>query len=595
MLLAQAFTKMFQLWEAGELASLKEELLCNKVMLAAFRSLLRILHTQKTDGSWGSKGPREETAYAILALAELSGLAMASSLHHPIHSAILNGRNYLKTYANAGKPEYLWIEKVLYGAQNLSQAYILAALKTPCSPSMDGHRISSLLNINYDDLATFSNLFEKVPLLTSQPQWLIHASCIEGQLFLPMLHEIRQAAFSRTGMTKDKYIAWIPIMWTLANNVNGCNTSARLLFDMMRVSVLNFQVDEFMETVVDAQYGDDIPTMRDIIEDLFKSIDPASVGKEPPKVALSTTGTSLPSNRGSVHNPLAIATYAIQPTDEVQSENGSYVRVTQPASNPTPVLQPTHNSHDVNPSARRPSIAQPLQTFVNYITALASTALAPFASQIPIRMLLKAFLNAHVTQIHLNRSFSSSSSSSSPSSKKPRPSAITSTVLPISIDPSLPGPNFRAWLHDIAATHTSAPYSLALYLALLAHGRPSSLLQTPKQRYVVEDLAGCLARMCRLYNDWGSVSRDRAEGNLNCVDFAELQDPATGRDEKEEVVKERVMGLAEWERKGVERAMEELEREDFDKKLLDGLRVFIDVTDLFGQVYVVKDLASRKV
>lgn len=590
MLLAQSFIKLFQCWEADELAPMGDEVLRNRIMLAAFRSLIRTLHTQNTDGSWGSNGPLEETAYAILALVELSGLPMASFLHQPIHSAILNGRNYLKAHEKPDRPEYLWVEKVLYGAGNLSQAYIFAAMKTPRSHPMVCHRLRGLLKLDYEELAMFTSLFQKVPMLASQPRWLIHASWIEGQLFLPMLHEIRQAVFSRTGMTKDKYVAWIPIMWTLANNTNGCDISARLLFDMMRVSVLNFQVDEFMETLVDAQYRDDITTVRGIIENLFQNIDPTGIEKEQARIDLSTTGTRPRNNRGLDTNSLVTATDDVQPTIEIQLSKNVSASDSQPTSDTGPSPLSTDNDHNTAPSAHCSSIFQPLQSFINYIAVLTSTGLVPLSSQVHIRELLKAFLNAHVTQIHLNRSFSSS-----PSSKERKSSATTSGVLPISMYTSLPTPNFRIWLHNVAATHTSAPYSMALYLALLARGGTPSLLRTPKQHYVVEDLAGCLARMCRLYNDWGSVDRDRGEGNLNCVDFAELRDTAMSGYEDVDAVKERVMALADWERKGVERAMEELEREGADKTLVNGLRVFVDVTDLFGQVYVVKDLASRKV
>ena len=117
MLLAQAFMKLIQSWEAGELASLSEELLRDQIVLAAFRSLLRILCMQSSDGSWGtSGGPREETAYAMLALVELAGLPMASFFDQQIQSAILHGRSYLEAHKQADKPEYLWVEKVLYGA-----------------------------------------------------------------------------------------------------------------------------------------------------------------------------------------------------------------------------------------------------------------------------------------------------------------------------------------------------------------------------------------------------------------------------------------------------------------------------------------------
>ena len=164
--------------------------------------------------------------------------------------------------------------------------------------------------------------------------------------------------------------------------------------------------------------------------------------------------------------------------------------------------------------------------------------------------------------------------------------------------------------------HTSCPYSFHLYLALAeaVHGAP--LLKTPRQRYVADDLCGHLARMCRLDNDHGSMKRDLAEGNLNCVNFPEFQgvdqdevssarfhqDTETAQsagqadDGREREPRVRLMMLADWERQGLKRATQELANlPETDAKLMSLLKVFVDVTDLFGQVYIVKDLASRKI
>ena len=612
MLLAQAFMKMIRGWEAGELGSLSKGLVRNQIVLVAFRSMLRILHTQSSDGSWGSRGPREETAYAILALVELAGLPMASVFDQQIQSALLHGRNYLKASSKPGIPEYLWIEKVLYGAENLSQAYILAALNAPQSPTMEGNRMKSLLNIEYDKMAKFADMFQRIPLLASQPRWLILASWIEGQLFLPMLQDVRQVAFHRPGLTKDKYFAFIPVMWTLANNTNGCNTSARLLFDMMRVSVLNFQADEFMETVVDAGYGDDISTVRDIIEDLFKSISLASVGEQP-EASRSTTEIDLPNGNNHDHKLLAVTVNGIHRTEEVQSVDAvsTFLKDAQTASD-TEVLQTTPNGQDSASSGSGSFISQSLQSFVSYITDLASTAGVHHSFYSRIHAELKAFLLAHLTQIQLNRDFSTQIRAAS-----------TFDGPPIYQNPVQ---SFRTWLHATAAVHTSCPYSFALYMALMsaAHG-PLPLLRTLTQSYVAEDLCGHLARMCRLYNDHGSLKRDIAEANLNSANFPEVREAdangdgnrdvesadsvlgdtvAGGERERfeadadqteEERLKRRLMTLADWERKGLEKAMEELERSpQTDARLMCGLKVFVDVTDLFGQVYAVKDLASRK-
>lgn len=591
MLLSQAFMKMIRCWEGGNLASLSEELLHDRIILIAFRSLLRILITQQSNGCWGSRGSHEETAYAILALVELSSLPMALYFEQQIDSALLHAREYLETPIQGKKSEYLWVEKVLYGAHNISQAYVLAALNAPKRPLMESHRINRLVNIDYKGMTKFADLLQKTPLLSSQPRWLIVASWIEGHLFLPMLEEVRRAVFTRAGMTKDRYLTWIPVMWTLANNTSGCHLSARLLFDMMRVSVLNFQADEFMETVLDTSSDDDGCTVRDTIEDLFKNIDMGS-------------GMEIPSSSAQSFNPCAASTNSTTPTQTA--------RVGQIGSPSTANTQSSSFSSEPSIPPIKPSISQSLELFIRYITKLTATANVPTSIVPQIRAELKAFLDAHLTQTQLNRDFSA------------RKAAIDIPPTACFAYRSPSAPSFRSWLHNTAAVHTSCPYSFTLYLALVSAspGHSGPLLRSSRQRFVAADLCGHLARMCRLYNDHGSLERDLAEGNLNCANFPDFQEGETDDDDcgqtvvstdsevsgtmeggsaksgasnDQERMKRRLMQLAQWERKGLERAMEELDRcSGADANLRGALRVFVDVTDLFGQVYTVKDLASRR-
>ena len=598
MLLAQAFVKLLHCWEACQLAPISEELLRDQIIVVSFRCLLRIVHTQNSDGSWGSKGPREETAYAILALVELASLPMASSFKQQTHSALLRGRNYLTAHSQASKPEYLWVEKVLYGVQSISKAYILAALSPLEKPPLRGQRIMALLNINYTEMAKFGELFQKLPLLASQPRWLVLASWTEGQLFLPMLQEVRRAAFCRAGMSKDKYFTWIPVLWALANNTNGYNMSAKLLFDMMRVSVLNFQADEVMETVLDAGGDDDTPTVREMIEDLFKSVD------HPNEVERPDVGMHAPFPFDNVNHDVHI-NERIQHTHP----HSNSLRDFQSASSVAPAPQCTNGTENTSQSSSVVSLFESLRIFVDYITTIANAACVSKSSLHDIHMELKAFLQAHLTQTQLNRSLFL---------QKQAAAARPSTATPLVQQSSPEAPSFRAWLYQTAAVHTSCPYSFVLYLALASAGGAPPLLRTLRQHYVAEDLCGHLARMCRLYNDYGSLKRDITEGNLNCVNFPEFHvaasegwgplstSPTVAEATKKNGagsgsivegarLKEQLMELADWERKGMERAMEELERDpNIDPRLTGLLKVFVTVTDLFGQVYVVKDLASRK-
>ena len=324
MLLSQAFMSLVDCWEKAEIDSFREPRLLDQILLVAFRSLLRILLSQHSDGSWGSRGPREETAYALLTLVELADLPLASALDQEINSAFLRGRAYLQTRGKPDQIEYLWVEKVLYGAPTLSRSYVIAALTvTPVFPRKDMPRIT------YSGMARFTKTVQATPLLAPQPRWLIYASWIEGQLFLPILLEARLAVFSRAGMTKDKYFSWVPSMWTLADNVNGLYTPTRLLCSMMRVSTLNFQVDEFMETIPEDGYEDHIAVIQQAMEGL--SVDPPSANR----------ANLLDGNIGALSKP---------------------------------VSQTILDNHDAASLTSHSSILLNLRSFISYVTEIAKTA-----------------------------------------------------------------------------------------------------------------------------------------------------------------------------------------------------------------------------
>ena len=57
--------------------------------------------------------------------------------------------------------------------------------------------------------------------------------------------------------------------------------------------------------------------------------------------------------------------------------------------------------------------------------------------------------------------------------------------------------------------------------------------------------------------------------------------------------KTELLWIAEYERRGLNMAMGLLEDELAQGKMVGALRLFIDVTDLYGQVYLLKDIGTR--
>ena len=107
--------------------------------------------------------------------------------------------------------------------------------------------------------------------------------------------------------------------------------------------------------------------------------------------------------------------------------------------------------------------------------------------------------------------------------------------------------------------------------------------------------------MCRQYNDFASINRYRLEQNLNSLNFYEFNlcgdtnaevfsTDNTYADETQR--KAALYQMAECERACMSTAFKELSK-TLDNYTKTALQVFVDVTDLYGQIYVARDIASR--
>ncbi|KAB8228989.1 uncharacterized protein BDW43DRAFT_198004 [Aspergillus alliaceus] len=350
-------------------------------------------------------------------------------------------------------------------------------------------------------------------------------------------------------MKEDKYFSMIPLTWTAYNNRAGTPASCTFMFDMMILSVLGFQVDEFMESVAGPALQPHFKDLKDLIDELFSDY---KFG--------STANTSQ--------------------TAALQISNGQLVSPT------------------VYDKVRRP-----LKHYIRYILHHEAIQQANDRDVYTLRQELKQFLYAHITQATDNH----------------RLAKGTASQL---FD--YPESEFYRWVHTTSADHTGCPYAFAFagclisFTSCLPPSNPSpttttppysntkrpAIWQTAEQKYLATDLCRHLSTMCRMYNDYGSIQRDRDEGNLNSVDFSEFANADLNAACEGGVAKAALFRLAEYERKGVESAFAHLVDafENTASKAATcghktdpmGLwRLFVDVTDLYGQIYVVKDIASR--
>jgi len=125
--MTQAIARLHELWHSSQLLSLKEQF--EQELTTLLRDMaISVIHQQNHTGTWGTKSSKEEAAYAVLILTYAVQFDFPDIPYLQIRTAIRNGCSVLRSDTLVGS-ERLWVEKVTYESEILSQAYTLAALK----------------------------------------------------------------------------------------------------------------------------------------------------------------------------------------------------------------------------------------------------------------------------------------------------------------------------------------------------------------------------------------------------------------------------------------------------------------------------------
>lgn len=544
MLLANALTTVLQLWQNGSLQDLSKDLL-HKVPLVLWEILVQTIQEQQLTGAWYN-GSCEITAYATLTLVAGSNSPFAALLGEKLQTSLVYARAFLEANISQwDKGATIWVEKVSYNSAILSNAYCISAVQAPIFtwiPTGDGN---GLINVPSKAVSQFAQFYSCLPLFANEPTWRLKSSLAEGFLWFPRLAARRLDIFPRTNMEEDKYLQYIPQTWTMCNNLHDGALAPDLMWEMMIISMLNYQADEFLEAVVEKHMMDQFDAVCALVERLCD--DPNPNGEE-------QLSESDDSNSESLFSDVAT------------KPNGIYE---------TPVSL----NGDLPDMAY---VEQVLRRFIAYILAHPAVVRCPPSVQRTLRRELKVFILAHLTHAEDNARFRAQSLAADRTTEFATPRS-----------------SYYSWVRSTSADHTSCPYSFHFLSCLIAKpGEPA--FKGVRQRYLAEDMCRHLATMCRQYNDYGSIVRDRAEKNLNSVNFPEFcEEKATGAGPKtvaqlEQKLKDGLMWVAEYERECCMTALDRLENETgLDARTKRILKMFVDVTDLYGQIYVARDIASR--
>ncbi|KAF2478178.1 Ent-kaurene synthase [Lindgomyces ingoldianus] len=540
MLLAKSFALFLSRWGSDQLEDGKIPFLLihQQIPVVILDILLRTLDRQEEDGSWAHE--HEVTAYAILTLRALLQLSWIQSHQPEILSRISKGQEYLhQKRSNWTKGSYLWIEKVAYSSSNLSFAYCLSATKiSPTSSPTDtpSLKISSLISIPQKKLSAFQSFFSCLPPFSSLPSYKISLWLLQASLFVPALSKHRFDIFARKNVSEDKYLQYIPFTW-IAISGGGSRLGLQIQWEMMRFSLLMYQIDEFMEAVVGGEMHRDLDWVRGVVREVCRS-----------GIWEGTTGKKRGFEEEHEGDMEGVDTHEKSNVDHTKSKARKDVRST-------------------------------LTNFTSHILTHPRVASSPTWLRSWLIQELEIFLLSHITHISQSQEFFSAFQT-----------APSETATSPSIPPLLPQP-YHTWIHTTGSNTTSCPFSFTFYLCLLPF--PGTLfLASGLPRYLVQSMCRHLAIMCRQHNDIGSVARDWLEGNLNSVDFGEFTSLDVGGANLDAVRKAELLKVADYERRCLEQGMQELGKV-VDGDVMQALRVFVEVTDLYGQIYLARDIGVK--
>jgi aphidicolan-16beta-ol synthase/syn-copalyl-diphosphate synthase len=512
----------------------------SRVAVTIFQASFRPLLDQHADGSWNQS--LEETAYAVLILTEARRLAFFDRLEVPLNDAISRGVAFINSISD--RPlNYIWVEKVSYASPLLTDAYVLAALKAATSPP--GPFVGrSLWPEGYmTHLDKYVKNFHETPLFHSQPYWEMEGSMIESALFLPLLRAQRLVVFPFDDAEDIKYFDMLPMFWTCTNNRQRTYAPTTFLYELALLSLLVFQIDEFMEDVVASLFVGQYDALRQLINSLFVKEDHAKIN-----------GSANTNGSAKVNG----------------SQDLEFVDVTKRSKLLGSSEKVTYEE-----------VVHYLKKFISYLEDHPSVRNASAWDKDMLHRELRVALLAHAQQAEDSSRYNYERG---PDGQVRKPTSDDT---------------FFTWVRTTSADHVGSTYAFYFVSCILgaSHtpgGGDEDCFASGQEKYLANAVMRHMATMCRMYNDLASAERDNAEGSLNCVDFPEF-------DQKESLAarKKAVFEVLEFETSAFTNAFARLrqasrnaaaKRNDKEaarlaERRLDIIEFFADQMDLYGQVW----------
>ncbi|KAF2967333.1 hypothetical protein GQX73_g6273 [Xylaria multiplex] len=529
MLLSQTFVKLFQLWDEGMLSDLPQDLISEQIPIALFQTMMRTLQTQQKDGSWTFGSVSRE----ITAYAVLTLKALG-----PLPWSL----QFLPQIKSAihGGLAYLTLNKNLWGKPE----HIWVAKVTYALPPVSRAYIIAALSANPSYEWT-----EKIQSLVNLPA-----------------ERVRQTAgfFSTLPMFfQDE--SWI-LEGDVALGTLYRPLLSRAISDIFprRTNADNKYLEYIPFTWIATNRRQKHPLSNAVLRDMmlvslhiYQLDEFMETLLGGPNRLVEYKDVRIILEDLCQFGPKMLEVNRESKTQESNSD------ATKGAPGSLPLMQAEYY----------------LRGFISYLLQHPAVCESPDHVRRKIHSKLAQCMLAHVDYEQDNGRFITQQQKRTPN----QPSEI------ITFESAQK--SYYEWVQDTSARSTQAPSTFLLF-------------SCARQNYLADALSQHLAALCRQYNDYGSANRDQAEGNLNSLNFPEfdqavneLDRSPVSRPRNETDMKTDLLFIAEYERECLntvsKKLCEEFQRSRGGDAKIKALRVFIETVDLYGQIYVAKDISNR--
>ena len=444
--------------------------------IVVIQILGKIISSQNDDGSWGLQNSADSTTYAVLALTTIINLPYLQVLKAEGQHAIEKGRQALLLMRDLWtKPIYPRFSRGDAEPSIILEAYSLAAIEKAPVEHSSSEKTMMIAEKQTQEVLKFSKYFSSLHYMKGESFSMIKATILEGTFYIPLLKSRRNEIFPATNAKeKDKYFNYIPPLWLFASTLGKIFLPPDMMTDMMIRSMFIFLVDEYMESNVTDFSPDELQKLKDFIETIHPENNPS---RSNPRLPGFLQGENTDTHNG------------------ISATNGPSPNGTQP--------------HAAHPSSNRLQAAiSVFHTFATRVMDWPHAHNAASTDLLELRSELKNYLLYHIVQIEDNARFAAQ-----PDHKPGKTVKFTTPRTP-----------YHTWAHTIGAGHVSGPFSFAFALCCIGGGvrKGKDCFTGVRRKLHAYKMNAHIGAYCRLYNDYGSVARDREERNLNSINFPEF-------------------------------------------------------------------------